>query len=424
VDKLVINGGIPLKGEISISGAKNAALPILMATILATKPITLSNVPDLKDVRTTLELLKDMGVSAVKNSANQVEIDAGKINNYIASYELVKTMRASILVLGPLLARFGKAEVSFPGGCAIGARPVDLHLKGMEALGAKVEIDGGYIKAHSPGRLKGASIVMDLITVTGTENVLMAAVLAEGKTTIRNAAEEPEVVDLANFLNYLGARISGIGTDTLVIDGVQELNGGKYSILPDRIEAGTYLTAAAVTRGSIKLQGVRCDIMDAVIAKLREAGAEIECGVDWIKLDMHGKRPHAVSFRTAPYPSFPTDMQAQLMALNCIAKGVGSITETVFENRFMHVQELQRLGADLKVEGNTVISKGKLKLKGAPVMATDLRASASLVIAGLVAQGETTIERIYHIDRGYHAIEEKLTALGAQIKRVHDRDKT
>lgn len=419
MDKFLISGGIPLHGEIEICGAKNAALPILMGSILATKPVTINNVPELKDVNTTFKLLKGLGVKVEENLAKQtVTIDAGSINNHIASYELVKTMRASILVLGPLLARFGNSEVSFPGGCSIGARPVDQHLKGMEALGAEIEVDSGYIKAKSQGRLKGANIVMDMVTVTGTENVLMAAVLAEGQTIIHNAAEEPEVSDLANFLNTLGAKISGIGTDTLIIEGVEELGGGTYAVLPDRIEAGTYLTAAAVTRGSIKLKKINCDIMDAVLAKLKEAGAKIECGPDWIKLDMEGKRPHAVSLRTAPYPSFPTDMQAQLMALNCIAKGVGSITETIFENRFMHVQELQRMGADLKVEGNTVISKGKLKLTGAPVMATDLRASASLVIAGLVAKGETVIDRIYHIDRGYHAIEEKLTALGAQIKRI------
>lgn len=418
MDRLIIKGGIPLNGEIRISGAKNAALPILVATLLTNKPVTIKNIPHLHDVTTTVKLLSGMGVDFMIGDHMAIEANPSKISSFIAPYELVKTMRASILVLGPLLARYGEAIVSLPGGCAIGARPVDIHIKGMQAMGADIDVENGYIKAKVKGRLKGVKMVLDTVTVTGTENLMMAASLANGTTVLKNVAQEPEVVDLANFLNTLGAKISGAGTDTITIKGVDELTGGSYQVLPDRIEAGTYLTATALTRGKIKLKNVRPDTLDAVIAKLREAGAEITCGDDYIELDMQKRRPKAVSLRTAPYPSFPTDMQAQMLALNVVAKGVGSITETIFENRFMHVQEMQRMGADIKLQGNTVISKGKLRLIGAPVIATDLRASASLVLAGLMAEGETIVDRIYHIDRGYECIEEKLAQLGARIKRI------
>jgi UDP-N-acetylglucosamine 1-carboxyvinyltransferase len=418
MDRLVIKGGIPLDGEIRISGAKNAALPILVATLLTDKPVVINNIPHLHDVTTIMKLLNGMGVNFIVGDRMSIEADPSKITSFIAPYELVKTMRASILVLGPLLTRYGKAEVSLPGGCAIGARPVDLHIKGMQAMGAEINVENGYIKAKVRSKLKGKQIVLDTVTVTGTENLMMAATLARGITILKNAAQEPEVVDLANFLSTLGAKISGAGTDTITITGVDELHGGTYHVLPDRIETGTYLIATALTRGRIKLKNVRPDTLDAVLAKLREAEADITCGENWIELDMKGKRPRAISLRTAPYPSFPTDMQAQMLALNAVARGIGSITETIFENRFMHVQEMQRMGADIKLQGNTVISKGKQKLTGAPVIATDLRASASLVLAGLMAMGETTVDRIYHIDRGYECIEEKLAQLGAQIKRI------
>lgn len=418
MDKLIIMGGTPLTGEVRISGAKNAALPILTATLLATKPVILCNVPHLRDVTTTMQLLGRMGIQLTVGEQMKVEVSPGKVTNFHAPYDLVKTMRASILVLGPLLARYGQAEVSLPGGCAIGSRPVDLHLRGLRALGADITVKEGYIHARVAGRLQGASLLLDKVTVTGTENLLMAAVLANGKTTIKNAACEPEVVDLANFLNKIGARIQGAGTDTIEIDGVEELGGCEYSILPDRIEAGTFLVAAALTRGWIKIKGIHSDILESVLLKLEAVGADIERGNDWISLDMHGKQPLAVNISTAPYPAFPTDMQAQMMALNTVANGTGTITETIFENRFMHVHELQRMGADIQLQGNTAICHGKPYLTGAPVMATDLRASASLVLAGLVAKGETTVDRIYHIDRGYECIEEKLSQLGAKIRRV------
>lgn len=419
MDKLIIKGGATLNGEIRISGAKNAALPIMAATILAETPVSIGNVPHLHDITTTMELLGRMGTRLVVDEKMNVEVDSSYINNFDAPYELVRTMRASILVLGPLLARFGEAHVSLPGGCAIGSRPVDIHLSGLEKMGASIQVENGYIHAKCK-RLKGTRLVLEKITVTGTENLLMAAALAEGTTIIENAAKEPEVNDLANFLNAMGAKISGIGSDILVIEGVEKLGLSPihYNIMPDRIESGTYLVAAAITRGRVKLKNTCPTALDAVLDKLREAGAEINCGDDWIELDMHGKRPKAVSLRTAPYPAFPTDMQAQFTAMNSIAEGVSVITETVFENRFMHVQELQRMGADIKIESNTVICRGVERLTSAPVMATDLRASASLVIAALVAQGETLVDRIYHIDRGYDHIEEKLTQLGATIRRV------
>ncbi|NOQ81124.1 MAG: UDP-N-acetylglucosamine 1-carboxyvinyltransferase [Methylophaga sp.] len=418
MDKLIITGGGPLDGEIRISGAKNAALPILMGALLADTPVRIGNVPHLHDITTTLELLGRMGVSLTVDERSGVVIDASTLTETEAPYDLVKTMRASILVLGPLLAKFGKADVSLPGGCAIGSRPVDLHLRGLEQMGAQIKVENGYIRATSGEGLKGAHIFFDQVTVTGTENLMMAATLAEGITTLENAAREPEVVDLANYLNGMGAKITGIGSATLVIEGVKSLQGAKYNILPDRIETGTYLVAAAITRGKIKLKDTDANQLEAVLLKLEEAGADIEVGEDWISLDMHGKRPKAVSIRTAPYPAFPTDMQAQFTALNSVAEGQATITETVFENRFMHVQELQRMGADLQIEGNTVVCKGLNDLTAAPVMATDLRASASLVLAALVAEGETMVERIYHIDRGYECIEEKLQQLGAKIRRV------
>lgn len=418
MEKLVITGGVPLNGEVRISGAKNAVLPILIATLLIDEPVVIRNVPHLHDVTTTMELLGCMGVDLLVHEGMAIEANARSVNKFFAPYDLVKTMRASVLVLGPLLGRFGKASVSFPGGCAIGVRPVDQHLKGMEALGAKIDIQNGYIEATVAGRLKGAEIATDLVTVTGTENILMAAVLAEGTSIIKNAAREPEVCDLANFLNVMGAKISGIGTDTLIVEGVDRLHGGEYKILPDRIEAGTYLVAGAITRGRVKLKNVAPQTMTAVLEKFIEAGALVTTGLDWIELDMGGRQPRAVTIRTAPYPEFPTDMQAQMLAMNCVAQGEGSITETVFENRFMHVQELHRLGADIMLHGNVATTVGKPMLVGAPVMATDLRASASLVLAGLMAEGQTTVDRIYHIDRGYECIEEKLEQLGAKIHRI------
>jgi UDP-N-acetylglucosamine 1-carboxyvinyltransferase len=419
MDKLIITGGAKLSGELRISGAKNAALPILAATLLSTTPVSVGNIPHLHDITTTMELLGRMGVHLLVDEKMNIEVDSNSITSYEAPYELVRTMRASILVLGPLLARFGEAHVSLPGGCAIGTRPVDIHLNGLMKMGADITVEGGFIHAKVD-RLKGCRLVLEQITVTGTENLLMAATLASGTTIIENAAKEPEVTDLAYFLNAMGAKITGIGTDVLVIEGVEKLGveGLHYDILPDRIETGTYLCAAAITGGRVKLKNTRPDILDAVLEKLVEAGAEITTGEDWIELDMHGKKPKAVSLRTAPYPAFPTDMQAQFIAMNCVAEGVGVITETIFENRFMHVQELQRMGANIKLESNTAICKGVEKLTGAPVMATDLRASASLVIAALIADGNTLVDRIYHIDRGYDHIEEKLSQLGATIRRV------
>lgn len=417
--KLKIIGGRRLDGEVLISGAKNAALPILAGCLLAETPVLLRNIPHLRDVTTTIELLSRMGVEVTVHDQMGIEVDASGVDKLEAPYELVKTMRASILVLGPLLARYGRADVSLPGGCAIGARPVDLHVAGLREMGAEIQIDNGYIRARAR-RLRGARLVLDTVTVTGTENLLMAATLADGQTTIENAAREPEVVDLANFLIGMGARISGAGTDTIVIDGVDRLKGAEYTVLPDRIEAGTYLLAAAITGGRVKVRKVRPEHLDAVLAKLRLAGATVTVDGDTIEVDMRGRRPDSVDLRTAPHPGFPTDMQAQFTALNAVANGVGAITETVFENRFMHAQELQRMGADIRIEGNTAIVTGVPRLTGAPVMATDLRASASLVLAGLVAEGETIVDRIYHIDRGYERIEEKLSALGATIQRVRD----
>lgn len=417
MDKLFIKGGSRLDGEIRISGAKNAALPIIMGCLLADDATTIGNVPHLHDITTTLELLGRMGVSITVDETLNVEVDTRTIDKYVAPYELVKTMRASILVLGPLVAHYGEAEVSLPGGCAIGSRPVDQHIKGLRAMGADIVVENGYIRATAK-RLKGAKIVMDLVTVTGTENLLMAATLAEGTTILENAAREPEVVDLAVFLNSMGAKITGAGTDTITIEGVEKLSGTKHNVMPDRIETGTYLVAAAVTGGKIKLKDTCPDYLDAVLDKLTEAGAEIEVSDSWITLDMKGKRPTSIDLRTAPYPAFPTDMQAQFCVLNAIADDTGSVVETVFENRFMHIQELQRMGANINLQSNTAIIKGVDRLTAAPVMATDLRASASLVIAGLIADGETEVERIYHIDRGYECIEEKLLQLGASIRRV------
>ena len=419
MNKLMINGGIMLEGDVRISGAKNAVLPILAATLLAEGPATIENVPHLHDVTTTVELLGCMGVMVSIDEKLSVEVDCSTIENYTAPYHMVKTMRSSILVLGPLLARFGEAEVSLPGGCAIGSRPVDLHIKGLQDMGAEIDVSNGYIHAKAK-RLKGTRLVMDIVTVTGTENLMMAAALAEGTTIIENAAREPEVVDLADFINAMGGKVSGAGTDTITIEGVETLHGTRYRVLPDRIETGTYLVAAAITGGKIKVKDTAPKLLDAVIDKLREAGAKVEVGDDWITLDMEGKRPKAVSIRTAPYPAFPTDMQAQFAALNTIAEGTATVVETVFENRFMHVQELKRMGADIEIEGNTAIIRGVEALTSAPVMATDLRASASLIIAGLVASGETEVQRIYHIDRGYENIEEKLALLGARIRRTHE----
>ena len=418
MDKLLIKGGVSLQGEIRIAGAKNSALPILASTLLTHETVQVCNLPHLFDITTMIELLGCMGVEPVIDEKLNVEVNSSTIKHFSAPYELVKTMRASILVLGPLLARYGEAEVALPGGCAIGSRPVNLHISALQAMGADIVVEDGYIKASVDGRLKGANIFMDIVTVTGTENVMMAATLADGVTIIENAAREPEVVDLADCLVKMGAIISGQGSDTITITGVQELFGCSYSVMPDRIETGTYLIAAAATRGHIKVKDTRPDILKAVLSKLEQAGADIKVGDNWIELNMHGKRPKSVSLCTAPYPAFPTDMQAQFTALNAIADGTGSITETVFENRFMHVHEMNRMGADIAVEGNTVIVKGVDTLKGAPVMATDLRASASLIIAGLVSENETVVDRIYHIDRGYECIEEKLQLLGATIRRV------
>jgi len=418
MDKLIIEGGVSLQGEIRISGAKNAALPLLAATLLTQDKMRLANLPHLHDITTMIELLGCMGVEAVIDEKLCVEVDNGPIHSFTAPYELVKTMRASVLVLGPMLARYGQARVSFPGGCAIGSRPVDQHLRGLELMGARVDIEDGYIVATSKGRLKGAHIFMDIVTVGGTENLLMAATLADGRTIIENAAREPEIVDLANCLVKMGAKIEGIGSDKLIIDGVETLHGCEYRVMPDRIETGTYLVAAAATRGKIKLRDTDSSLLEAVILKLRETGAEIIEGDDWITLDMKGQRPKAIHVRTSPYPGFPTDMQAQFTALNAVADGTGTVTETIFENRLIQVHELNRMGARITLEGNTVIVSGVEELLAAPVMASDLRASASLVIAGLLAKGSTVIDRIYHIDRGYECIEEKLQQLGASIRRV------
>jgi len=417
MEKLLIDGGCTLQGEVRISGAKNAVLPILAAALLADAPMCIANVPHLQDVTTTMELLGRMGVSLTVDEHINIEVDSSTINELFAPYEVVKTMRASILVLGPLLARFGQAEVSLPGGCAIGSRPVNLHLRGLEAMGATIEVKGGYIHAKSK-RLKGAHLVLDMVTVTGTENLMMAATLAAGTTVIENAAREPEVIDLANCLVAMGADIEGAGTDKITIHGVEKLTGCKYNVLADRIETGTFLVAAAITGGHVKLKNTQPQFLEAVLLKLEESGADINCGKDWVEIDMRGRRPKSVDLHTAPYPAFPTDMQAQFTALNCIAEGSGAITESVFENRFMHVQEMQRMGANIKVEGNTAIVTGVDRLVAAPVMATDLRASASLILAGLVAEGQTIVDRIYHIDRGYECIEEKLAQLGANIRRV------
>ena len=417
MDKLIITGGKSLAGDVRISGAKNAALPILAATLLAEDPMIIGNIPHLRDITTTMELLGRMGVDLTLDEKMDVEVDAGRLDKPFAPYELVKTMRASILVLGPLLARCGQADVSLPGGCAIGSRPVDLHIEGLRAMGAEISVDSGYIKARA-SRLKGVRLVLDMVTVTGTENLMMAATLAEGTTMIENAAREPEVVDLANCLNAMGARVTGAGTTTIRIEGVQALHGTRYNVLPDRIETGTFLVAGAISGGRVRVRDTDPSQLDAVLQKLREAGAELDVGDDYIVLDMHGRRPKAVNVHTAPFPAFPTDMQAQFTALNSVAEGVGTITETVFENRFMHVQELQRMGAKIKLEGNTAICSGVPRLTAAPVMATDLRASASLVLAGLVAEGETVVDRIYHVDRGYQNIEDKFAGLGAQIRRV------
>ena len=418
MDKLIIQGGVSLEGEVSISGAKNSALPILSATLLTDQPVTVCNVPHLHDITTTIELLGRMGSKITVNERMNIEIDNAEINNFFAPYELVKTMRASILVLGPLLARYGKADVSLPGGCAIGSRPVNIHLQGLIAMGAEITTDSGYIRASTKERLKGVHLILDTITVTGTENLMMAATLADGLTVIENAAREPEVKDLANCLNKMGAKINGAGTDRIEIEGVEELFGTEHKILPDRIETGTYLVAAAMTGGKMRLRNTQSILLESVLAKLLEAGAKIVIEENAIIIDMEGKKPKAVDIHTAPFPGFPTDMQAQFTAMNSIAKGSGTITEAVFENRFMHVHELQRMGADLKLEGNTTITDGVEQLTCAPVMATDLRASASLVLAGLVAKGETIVDRIYHIDRGYETIEEKLSQLGADIRRV------
>ena len=417
MDKLLISGGEPLDGEIAVSGAKNAALPILAATLLTSEPVTIGNVPHLHDITTTMELLGRMGAELTIDERMNIEVNNCNIKDLFAPYELVKTMRASILVLGPLLSHYGKAEVSLPGGCAIGSRPVNLHINGLAAMGADIKVESGYIRAEAK-RLRGAHLTLDLVTVTGTENLMMAAALAEGTTILENAAREPEVVDLANCLNSMGARVEGAGSDTIKIEGVESLSGTHHNIMPDRIETGTYLVAAAMTQGRVKLKNTKPNFLDSVLAKLTEAGASIEVTNSSISIDMRGRRPKSVDIHTSPFPGFPTDMQAQFTAMNCIADGSGIINESVFENRFMHVQELQRMGADVKLEGNTAICTGVDTLTGAPVMATDLRASASLVLAGLVAEGETRVDRIYHIDRGYEMIEEKLSQLGASIRRV------
>ncbi len=417
MDKLLIKGGTPLNGAIAISGAKNAALPILAGSLLSSEPVVVRNVPQLNDVATMITLLQSMGVQATFDDKLDVEVDASSVTERRAHYDLVKTMRASILVLGPLVARFGEANVSLPGGCAIGARPVNLHVQGLQAMGAEVVVENGYIRARAE-RLQGTNIVFDTVTVTGTENLMMAATLAEGETVLENAAREPEVIDVANFLISMGAKIEGAGTSTIRIDGVAELHGADHTVLPDRIETGTYLVAAAITGGKVRLNNTAPDALDAVLLKLQEAGAEIISGDNWIDIDMHGNRPSAVDIRTTPYPGFPTDMQAQFCALNARAQGIGMITETIFENRFQHVLELQRMGADIQIEGNTAIFRGVERLTAAPVMATDLRASAGLVLAALATEGETLVDRIYHVDRGYERIEEKLRQLGAEIRRV------
>lgn len=420
MDRLLIKGGNPLKGELRISGAKNSAVCILAASLLANEPVSISNVPHLRDVTTMIELLGSFGVEVVINEKMDIEIHSNTIKNFRAPYELVKTMRASFLVLGPMLAHYGQAEVSLPGGCAIGPRPVDLHLRGLEALGAKIEMQEGYVLASVDGRLQGAHIFFDVTTVGGTEHIMMAAALAEGQTILENCAREPEIVDLANFLNEMGAKVSGQGTGTITIDGVESLSGAHHRVIPDRVEAGTYLIAAAATGGQVLLKDTRPDHLEALLNKLEDTGAKIEVGDDWINLDMKGKRPRAISLVTAPYPAFPTDLQAQIIALNASAKGTATVKETIFENRFMHVQEINRMGARIKLEANNTVAviEGVAKLKGAPVMATDLRASVSLVIAGLVAEGETVVDRIYHIDRGYEQVEEKFQSLGASIKRL------
>nr|WP_113865361.1 UDP-N-acetylglucosamine 1-carboxyvinyltransferase [Brenneria salicis]NMN93133.1 UDP-N-acetylglucosamine 1-carboxyvinyltransferase [Brenneria salicis ATCC 15712 = DSM 30166]RBP65213.1 UDP-N-acetylglucosamine 1-carboxyvinyltransferase [Brenneria salicis ATCC 15712 = DSM 30166]RLM31710.1 UDP-N-acetylglucosamine 1-carboxyvinyltransferase [Brenneria salicis ATCC 15712 = DSM 30166] len=420
MDKFRVQGPTRLTGEVTISGAKNAALPILFAALLAEEPVEIQNVPKLRDIDTTMKLLTQLGARVERNGS--VHVDASEVNVFCAPYDLVKTMRASIWALGPLVARFGQGQVSLPGGCAIGARPVDLHINGLEQLGAEITLEEGYVKAAVNGRLQGAHIVMDKVSVGATVTIMSAATLAEGTTIIENAAREPEIVDTANFLNTLGAKISGAGSDKVVIEGVARLGGGVYRVLPDRIETGTFLVAAAVSGGKVVCRQTRPDTLDAVLAKLREAGADIETGEDWISLDMHGKRPKAITVRTAPHPGFPTDMQAQFSLLNLVAEGTGVITETIFENRFMHVPELIRMGAQAEIESNTVICHGVEKLSGAQVMATDLRASASLVLAGCIAEGVTTVDRIYHIDRGYERIEDKLRALGANIERVKEHD--
>ena len=418
MQKIVVTGGVPLQGEVRISGAKNAVLPILCATLLADGPVDIGNVPHLHDVVTTIKLLRELGAMVEHDiEAGHVRVDARSVNSHVAPYELVKTMRASVLVLGPLLARYGAAEVSLPGGCAIGSRPVDQHIKGMQALGAEVSVEHGFIKAKAE-RLRGGRVVFDMVSVGATENVLMAATLADGVSVLENAAMEPEIVDLADCLIAMGAKIEGAGSNRITVHGVERLNGGSHDVVADRIETGTFLVAAAMTGGRIVARAARPETLDAVIDKLTEAGAEITVDADSITLDMHGKRPKAVNISTAPHPGFPTDMQAQFMALNCVADGVSIISETIFENRFMHVQELQRLGADIRIEGHTAIVRGQEKLGGAPVMATDLRASASLILAGLMADGDTIIDRIYHLDRGYERIEAKLSALGAKIKRI------
>ncbi|MBK9593837.1 MAG: UDP-N-acetylglucosamine 1-carboxyvinyltransferase [Rhodocyclales bacterium] len=417
MDKLLIEGGVPLAGEVSISGAKNAALPLLCAALLTDQPLYLSNVPHLNDVSTMLRLLVQMGVDVTLDEKNSLVLDAGGLDKPEAPYDMVKTMRAAILTLGPLLARTGRARVSLPGGCAIGARPVDIHIRGLQAMGAEIRVEHGYILAQAE-RLRGARIFCDLVTVTGTENLMMAAALADGVTVIENAAREPEVADLARCLNSMGARVSGAGSDVVTIEGVERLSGAQHRIMPDRIETGTFLVAVAAAGGRVRLNGTHCGILDAVVEKLREAGARIDCHRDSIEIEAGGAL-NAVSLRTAPYPAFPTDMQAQFMAMNCVARGAAVVTETIFENRFMHAQELRRLGADIEISGNTAVVKGVPRLDGATVMATDLRASACLVVAGLVARGETLIDRIYHLDRGYEHIEEKLSQLGARIRRVH-----
>ncbi|MEQ6918349.1 UDP-N-acetylglucosamine 1-carboxyvinyltransferase [Halomonas aquatica] len=418
MDKLIITGNGPVDGEVWASGAKNAALPILCATLLADEPVTIGNLPHLQDITTTLELLGHMGVQPVMGDKMCIQLDGSQLTDCHAPYDLVKKMRASILVLGPLLAHFGRADVSLPGGCAIGSRPVDLHIQGLQAMGAEISVEAGYIRARVDGRLQGATIFFDTVTVTGTENLLMAATLAQGTTVLENAAREPEVVDLAECLIKMGADIRGHGTDTIVIEGVERLHGAYHDVMPDRIETGTFLVAAALSRGRVKVRRTRADILDAVLAKLEEAGATVTTGEDWIELDMQGRRPKAVNLRTAPYPAFPTDMQAQFVAMNAVAEGTSRVVETIFENRFMHVQELNRMGANIALEGNTAVITGVETLSGAPVMATDLRASASLVIAAMMAEGETLVDRIYHIDRGYECIEEKLQLLGARIRRI------